>query len=78
MKKWECQERWVKEPMNLTLFTFQGREVRMNRGVALIDNCSREGVYLKGGNQDKVKETLTSPVPQQQKICPYTLQGKID
>lgn len=41
-----------KEPMNLTWFTFQGREVRMNRGVALIDNCSRESVYLKGGNRD--------------------------
>lgn len=68
MKKWECQERWGKEPMNLTWFTFQGREVRMNRGVAPIDNCSREGAYLKGGNRDKVKETLTSPVPQQNKI----------
>lgn len=56
-----------KEPMNLTWFTFQGREVKMNRGVALSDNCSW-GVYLKGGDWEKVKETLTSPVPQQIKI----------
>lgn len=31
--------------------------------------------YFKGGNQDKVKETLTSPLPP---FCPYTLQGKIN
>lgn len=67
MKKWECQERWGKEPVNLTWFAFQGREVRMNRDVALIDNCSREGVYLKGGTWIRLKKPSLPLFPNRKK-----------